>query len=134
MSVSPDHCFTDVCKRLFNTPGVTLLSHGKQPIEVYLRIRDTHTSGYDSCLVRAGDRVLRAIPPIFSQAFRGRHEEEHFAFSKIYDKESLQKEIFVESVVPILENFFAGQDSLIFAYGVTNSGKTYTVTGEYVHV
>lgn len=37
--------------------------------------------------------------------------------------------MFEDTTKPILKLAFQGQNGLIFAYGVTNSGKTYTITG-----
>lgn len=60
-------------------------------------------------------------------------------FSTIFQKDSAQKEVFVKAVKPVLEEFFNGQNTLLLAYGVTNSGKTYTITGiilsfKFLHV
>lgn len=41
-----------------------------------------------------------------------------------------QKEIFDEVVLPLVHKLIKGNNGLLFTYGVTGSGKTYTMTGE----
>lgn len=49
-----------------------------------------------------------------------------FSFNKVYHLAS-QKEIFDERTLPLVQKLLNGEDCLQFTYGVTNSGKTYTV-------
>ena len=52
-----------------------------------------------------------------------------FTFNRIYTDES-QKRFVEEACAPILEDARnKKQGHLIFSYGVTNSGKTYTILG-----
>jgi kinesin family protein 20 len=52
-----------------------------------------------------------------------------FTFSHIFDDKTSQKEFFDETVLSTVKEFIDGQNCLVFTYGVTNSGKTYTVQG-----
>ena len=52
-----------------------------------------------------------------------------FQFSYIFQPEISQKDFFTATIYPCLEKFFGGDNLLIFSYGVTNSGKTYTMQG-----
>jgi len=53
-----------------------------------------------------------------------------FTFSKIFDENSTQEEIFNSICLPAIDEVFINKKSaLIFAYGMTNSGKTHTVVG-----
>lgn len=40
-----------------------------------------------------------------------------------------QSDFFTKTTLPLVQDALQGQSSLLFAYGVTNSGKTYTVQG-----
>ena len=115
----------DIRKKLFSTEHV---SSSKQAVEVYLRIRPKSEVEFmneeSSFLCQITDKVLITNALKFTS-----RPEERFIFSKIFGSSTTQKEIFNDGVVPLLEDFFDGQDCLLLAYGVTNSGKTYTITG-----
>ena len=54
-----------------------------------------------------------------------------FGFSRVFDQLSTQKQIFSECVLPSIEKlFYMGKNALIFTYGVTNAGKSYTIVGD----
>ena len=53
-----------------------------------------------------------------------------YKFSKIFDENSTQEEVFQETCQPLIEDLIQNQKSgLIFTYGMTNAGKTFTVIG-----
>ncbi|XP_072481116.1 kinesin-like protein KIF20B isoform X2 [Notamacropus eugenii] len=52
-----------------------------------------------------------------------------FSFSKVFGPETSQKEFFEGSIMQLVKDFLKGENRLIFTYGVTNSGKTYTFQG-----
>jgi kinesin family member 20 len=54
---------------------------------------------------------------------------QRFTFSHIFGEESTQKSVFEKGLLPSLKDFLNGQNCLLFTYGVTNSGKTYTIHG-----
>lgn len=53
-----------------------------------------------------------------------------FTFTHVYNQLVSQKVLFEESMLGTCKDFLDGQNCLVFAYGVTNSGKTYTMQGE----
>ena len=39
--------------------------------------------------------------------------------------------MFGETIIPVLEKlFYQGKNALVFTYGVTNAGKSYTIVGD----
>ncbi|XP_059958224.1 kinesin-like protein KIF20B isoform X5 [Mesoplodon densirostris] len=52
-----------------------------------------------------------------------------FSFSKVFGPETTQKEFFQGCVLQPVKDLLKGQSRLIFTYGLTNSGKTYTFQG-----
>uniref|UniRef100_A0A5F9C2G3 Kinesin family member 20B n=1 Tax=Oryctolagus cuniculus TaxID=9986 RepID=A0A5F9C2G3_RABIT len=52
-----------------------------------------------------------------------------FSFSKVFGPETTQKEFFQGCVMQPVKDLLKGQSRLIFTYGLTNSGKTYTFRG-----
>ncbi len=57
-------------------------------------------------------------------AFIHRH-----TFTKIFGAPTSQKALFAEMVMPRMKDFLEGQNQLLFTYGATSSGKTYTIQG-----
>ncbi|KAK5850076.1 hypothetical protein PBY51_014357 [Eleginops maclovinus] len=52
-----------------------------------------------------------------------------FSFSQIFGPEIMQSEVFEATVKSQMTDFLDGKNALIFSYGVTNAGKTYTIQG-----
>ncbi|KAI8336188.1 P-loop containing nucleoside triphosphate hydrolase protein [Chlamydoabsidia padenii] len=50
-------------------------------------------------------------------------------FSSCYSSTASQDSIFAKDVRPLIERVFEGFDATVFAYGVTGSGKTFTMQG-----
>lgn len=42
----------------------------------------------------------------------------------------MQSEFFAHTAVPLIKDLLNGENGLLFAYGVTNSGKTHTIQGK----
>ncbi|ODN01270.1 Kinesin-like protein KIF20B [Orchesella cincta] len=59
---------------------------------------------------------------------RSRKQTE-FKFTKVLGPECGQSTVFEECVTPVIEKFLKNENCLIFSYGATNSGKTYTMQG-----
>lgn len=53
-----------------------------------------------------------------------------FTFDHVYDSTALQDDIYVNSVVPLVQCALQGFNATILAYGQTGSGKTFTMMGE----
>ena len=81
------------------------------------------------------DHLLVARAPVGSNTYKnsqhGCGKQTHkFTFSKIFTQETSQKEFFDNTLLDTVKDFMEGSNSLIFTYGVTNSGKTYTIQGK----
>jgi hypothetical protein len=63
------------------------------------------------------------------KVLRGADETE-FKFSTILSENSSQTEVFEHAARNAVESFLDGQDCLVFAYGTTNAGKTFSVQGD----
>ena len=55
----------------------------------------------------------------------------HFTCSKIIKPEVGQKEIFRDLVCAKVKDFLGGQNQLLFTYGATSAGKSFTMQGEH---
>ena len=117
-----------------DSPGKRRVSSKKKSVKVFLRIRPKSQREILSmdadCLHRVGDRELQAVAPANSQAFKNKagarcpgESSQVFSFTRIFDTEVSQSEVFEEAMLPTLRDFFGGQNCLVFTYGVTNSGE-----------
>uniref|UniRef100_A0A669ETE9 Kinesin-like protein n=1 Tax=Oreochromis niloticus TaxID=8128 RepID=A0A669ETE9_ORENI len=52
-----------------------------------------------------------------------------FSFSQIFGPDTTQAELFENTVKNQMSDFLDGKNALIFSYGVTNAGKTFTIQG-----
>lgn len=52
-----------------------------------------------------------------------------YTFSHIFPPNTSQSDFFTKTTLPLVKDVLEGQSGLLFAYGVTNSGKTYTIQG-----
>ncbi|CAN0171427.1 unnamed protein product, partial [Ectocarpus sp. 13 AM-2016] len=53
-----------------------------------------------------------------------------FGFTRVFSSEAGQAETYESTMRPLVDDVFSAQNALLFAYGMTNAGKTYTVLGE----
>ena len=90
--------------------------------KVFVRIRNFLDKEKSSFIIRK----------INSSMVRVSHSKEfkEFTFDYIFDEYETTKSLFTTAVQPSLESFFQGYNSTIMAYGMTGSGKTYTMLGE----
>jgi hypothetical protein len=55
--------------------------------------------------------------------------ENVYKFSYVFDETANQREVFDQTALDLVQDVIKGKDGLLFTYGVTGSGKTYTMTG-----
>ncbi|KAJ6626900.1 P-loop containing nucleoside triphosphate hydrolase protein [Mycena sp. CBHHK59/15] len=110
----------------------------REPIMAYLRIRphlgeeEPSSSPYLSPL---SDTSVRMTDPHEPQGNPSRFRvstsapSSIYTFSHIFPAQTSQSDFFTKTTLPLVRDVLQGQNGLLFAYGVTNSGKTYTVQG-----
>ena len=119
-------------KLVFETPLKRQASK-KQSVVVFLRVRPKNQreimSMDASCLHLVNQRELQAVAPESSQTFKNKAgvrcpegSSQQFTFTHIFHEQATQRDVFEESMLSTLKDFFGGQNCLVFTYGVTNSG------------
>ncbi|XP_066245796.1 kinesin-like protein KIF23 [Euwallacea similis] len=121
----------------FNTPSAkklrrekTTLSNNsdsdKDSVHVYCRIRPQldGSEPVNSLQILSADTLALTTPETRSVT-----KETHYTFKHIFTAYSSQSEIFTHVAYPLLEDLLQGKNGLLFTYGVTGSGKTYTLNG-----
>lgn len=97
----------------------------RDPIHVYCRIRPVQSNA-ESCIKVLSDTELQIY---CSPDERGVSKEGQFNYKKIFTDYETQEMVFQELGLPLVEQLLVGKSSLIFAYGISGSGKSYTMTG-----
>ncbi|KAI5103155.1 kinesin-like protein KIF20B isoform X3, partial [Silurus meridionalis] len=111
----------------------------KEHLQVYLRIRPLTSSesefneSQDCVSVEPPDTVVLKAPRLSLTARQseklGPQLAQRFQFSKVFGPETTQRQIFDGTTKALVKNVLGGENSLIFTYGVTNAGKTFTFLG-----
>ncbi|XP_076606951.1 kinesin-like protein KIF20A [Chaetodon auriga] len=110
-----------------------------EKVKVFLRIRpltETERSRGEEqgCVVVQDEETLLLKAPKESQnmrtAERGITQSMHkFSFSKIFGAETTQQQFYECTMKKMVKDVLQGENRLLYTYGVTNSGKTYTIQG-----
>ncbi|KAF2360049.1 Kinesin-like protein Kif23 Arf6-interacting domain [Trinorchestia longiramus] len=101
-------------------------SGGQDPVDVFCRIRPVDS--LDTCVSIVDTTTLRISPPS-SVGRSGCGREHQYRFKEVFGPQSTQKEIFNKVAKPLVGDLLNGKNGLLFAYGVTGSGKTHTMQG-----
>ncbi|KAL0079315.1 kinesin motor domain-containing protein [Phycomyces blakesleeanus] len=103
-------------------------------IIAYLRIRPL--AGHQTTAIEVpylqivDDLEVSMTPPETSNAYRTRNRApERYKFTKIFTESVAQQDFFNKTTLPLISDLLHGENALVFAYGVTNSGKTYSIMG-----
>ncbi|KIY45237.1 kinesin-domain-containing protein [Fistulina hepatica ATCC 64428] len=113
----------------------TAAATSRKPKTAYLRIRpqlsdvDSNAAPY---LTRLSDACVRLTDPNHeSNKYRASTlpHSVNYTFSHVFDCDTSQSDLFRKTTLPLVQDLLDGQNGLCFAYGHTNSGKTYTVQG-----
>jgi kinesin family protein 20 len=122
------------------TPGRYEARHKStgEPLQVFLRIKpllteetqdnNMNTNSSESCIELDEDNIILTAPKD-SAAYRNGETSAKFSFTKVFPAATTQEEIFSAAAAPLVDSFYRGHNGLMFAYGITNSGKTYTMQG-----
>ncbi|XP_071793006.1 uncharacterized protein [Asterias amurensis] len=115
------------------------VAHGREHMQVHLRIRPFTATERDKgesqdCMeIQETSTLLMRAPKdsfTFKSSQRGFSNMTHkFTFSRIFGEDTSQKDFFDDTMLSTVKDFIDGQNCLVFTYGVTNAGKTYTIQG-----
>ncbi|KAL6299650.1 P-loop containing nucleoside triphosphate hydrolase protein [Sparassis latifolia] len=116
------------------TPIPLPMDTEREPIQAFLRIRPQLGEGGPSLepyLEPISDTVVRMGDPYSSPRSRmsSVNPASMYTFSHIFPPDTTQSDFFNNTTLPLVRDVLEGQNGLLFTYGVTNSGKTYTIQG-----
>lgn len=103
---------------------------GKDPVKVFCRLRPLQNAE-ESCVTVVAQRTVSLISPETGSTYRAaNYKELQHTFQYVFDERATQKEVFDHVALPLVSNLIHGKNGLLFTYGVTGSGKTFTMTGD----
>uniref|UniRef100_A0A3B3ZIZ3 Kinesin-like protein n=1 Tax=Periophthalmus magnuspinnatus TaxID=409849 RepID=A0A3B3ZIZ3_9GOBI len=110
-----------------------------QTMSVYLRVRpfskeEVNSCEDQECVVIENDQTVTLNAPKGSATMKSSEKGvglsiHKFSFTQIFGPDTTQIKLFEETVQSQMSDFLNGNNALIFSYGVTNAGKTYTIQG-----
>ncbi|XP_066475817.1 kinesin-like protein KIF20B [Tiliqua scincoides] len=110
----------------------------RERVHVCLRVRPLMQSEKESdsqdCISVLDSTSIVLKAPKSSMVFRLSEKNlgqvvQKFTFSQVFGPETTQEEFFEGTVKQPVQDFLKGHSRLVFTYGVTNAGKTYTYQG-----
>ncbi|KAL7732009.1 hypothetical protein ACLKA6_015773 [Drosophila palustris] len=113
------------------------LSAGKQqdPVNVFCRVRPLQSDADLTCMrVKNSTTIaVNAQDQLLHHKQNGAQREIQYIFKHVFQPDATQQDVFASVAQPLVDNLVRGRNSLLFTYGVTGSGKTYTMTGNSRH-
>ncbi|KAG8570811.1 hypothetical protein GDO81_011431 [Engystomops pustulosus] len=131
---------------LYGGAGDTLISdssllnnEASHPLKVYLRVRpfskaELANNESQDCVTIENSEIVALRAPKDSSTMknceRGIGQSVHkFTFTRIFGDGTTQADFFEGTMKDLVFSFANGQNGLVFTYGVTNAGKTFTIQG-----
>ncbi|KAF8568668.1 hypothetical protein P879_05754 [Paragonimus westermani] len=108
---------------------------GNELMKVYLRLRPfkplPNEANLKPVLKCDNKYVVTASPPDCKKfsVRESRRAKHTFTFSHVFESSTTQSSLFSVVAIDQIRGFLEGLNGLIFAYGTTGSGKTYTMQG-----
>ncbi|NWZ89875.1 KI20B protein, partial [Nesospiza acunhae] len=135
--VSVEDIKTDLSSEFSLVSSGSDTTQSKGHIQVCLRIRPftslERENGSQDCVSLEDSTNIVLKPP---QHYLSRLSEktsgpmlQKFTFSQVFGPETTQEEFFEGTMKQPVQDFLDGYNRLVFTYGVTNAGKTYTFQG-----
>ncbi|KAM4028633.1 kinesin-like protein KIF20A [Anomaloglossus baeobatrachus] len=123
----------------FTSDSPVLSTQGSHPLKVYLRVRpfskaELSNDESQDCVTIENSEVVFLRAPKDSSTMknceRGIGQSVHkFTFTRIFGEDTTQTDFFEGTMKDLVVSFANGQNGLVFTYGVTNAGKTFTIQG-----
>uniref|UniRef100_H3D796 Kinesin-like protein n=1 Tax=Tetraodon nigroviridis TaxID=99883 RepID=H3D796_TETNG len=110
----------------------------REHLQVYLRVRPFTTAeisngeSQESVIFKSPDTVILKPPSLSLLVGTDKilpQAGQRFTFSRVYGPDTTQKDLFDGTVKDLVKHVLEGGNSLVFTYGATNAGKTFTFLG-----
>ncbi|KAG8715291.1 hypothetical protein FRC11_004801 [Ceratobasidium sp. 423] len=108
----------------------------KEPMRAFLRIRPAPNSANSTPYINTLSQTTvemtdpsPAAPRFGVRPSLAPAPSAIYTFTRVFPPDTLQPEFFASTTLPLVRDLLNGENGLVFTYGVTNSGKTYTIQG-----
>ncbi|XP_059056646.1 kinesin-like protein KIF23 [Achroia grisella] len=108
-----------------------LLTGDRDPVYVFCRLRPMQRDADVPCVKIISPTTVLMSPPSTALSYRNENSKTmKYTFREVFPPETSQQEVFDKVALSLVEGLVKGKNGLLFTYGVTGSGKTFTMTGE----
>ena len=104
-------------------------SNNNQGMKVFLRVRPCPNNAESTITLVSDTSIVTNAPESSKRAQYTKKEERQYTFNRIFGPDSIQPDIYDTIASPLHTRFIQGENVLLFAYGMTNAGKTWTIQG-----
>ena len=119
----------EVVAELEHVINVPTINTQPESMRVYVRVRPTDDVIDNTIKEITSTMLITTAPDSSNRAKYTKTEQRQYKFSQVFGPESIQNEVFNGMVSPMLDRYLNGDSCVLFAYGMTNSGKTHTIQG-----
>ena len=98
-------------------------------LKVFLRVRPINNKLDSTIVVESENSIITTAPDGSRRAQYTKQESRNYIFSKVFGPNSSQNDVYEQSTLPLLNRLLLGDNCVLFAYGMTNAGKTHTIQG-----
>ncbi|XP_070783499.1 kinesin-like protein KIF20A [Enoplosus armatus] len=137
--VQVDDIRRDLLGEFAALPAQDSVQSQSENLQVYLRVRpftaaESDNGGSQECVTIEGPDTVVLKAPRSCQSNRQNDKSlpqtaQRFTFTQVFDPEASQRKVFEGSVRGLVRDVLEGGNCLVFTYGVTNAGKTFTFLG-----
>ncbi|XP_029383575.1 kinesin-like protein KIF20A [Echeneis naucrates] len=137
--VEVDDIRRDLLGEFDAVPEQDTIKSESENLQVYLRVRPftlTESGNGESqeCVTIEGPDTVVLKAPRSCHSIRQSEKSlpqtaQRFSFTQVFGPEASQKKVFEGSVRTLVQDVLGGGNCLVFTYGVTNAGKTFTFLG-----
>ncbi|CAM9397998.1 unnamed protein product, partial [Ectocarpus fasciculatus] len=98
-------------------------------LKVFLRVRPSTAQNETTIQCVSDTEIITTAPEVSNRAKYTKTEERQYVFNRVFAPGAEQGAVFEHSALPLLRRFEDGESCVLFAYGITNAGKTHTIQG-----
>lgn len=102
--------------------ALSIAAERKETVSVHLRLKPTEERIPEDYFIDESNVILKGN--------NQRGTATKYTFTSILDQVTDQKTVYSKCILPVLSDPFSSTGAVFASYGVSNSGKTYTIIGE----
>ena len=98
-------------------------------LKVFCRMRPLGARETGGVLELLDEQTVRSLPLPSVTRHASRASARDFGFTRVFGCEAGQEEVYAACAAPLVDAVLTGRPALLFTYGVTNAGKSFTMMG-----